>query len=204
LFHAVTRHNIKKTMLRMTMKAARIPSVSFADLYERRELYERHKRRLGMTSREVAELVGLSHETVRMYPGWGRDGVAPTRETLAKMLAEIRRRAIEAEAEAERRVIEAEVYRRQIEDECAQHVAENPHLYDYNDDGNEDDESGMPSPSPVEGKSASKPAAAVAEGQPQAASRRNFPDLRSSSRPGKALQISPCPSTPAAAGPAQI
>jgi hypothetical protein len=186
-------------MLRMTMKTARIPSVSFADLYERRELYERHKRRLAMTSREIAKLVSLSHETVRMYPGWGRDGVAPTRETLAKMLAEIRRRAIEAEAKAERRAVEAEAYRKQIEDECAQHVAENPHLYNYNDDDTEDEDSGMPFPPAVEGKSTLKPAAVVVAGRGKAPQ-----EGRVVAASGSGPHKPSCHRLPATTGPAQI
>ncbi|TPM33548.1 hypothetical protein FJ955_02020 [Mesorhizobium sp. B2-2-2] len=79
------------------------PKADPFDIQNRRQVYIRLKARLSMTSRQVAELVGLSSETTRMYPGHGREGVAPTQATLDRMRQELIRRARAAVAEAEAR-----------------------------------------------------------------------------------------------------
>jgi hypothetical protein len=143
------------------------------DIAARRVAFARVRK--GIPHAEIARLTGLSLNTVRCYSGPSSPNTAATWTAIEALQAEAVRRARKAVAKAEDTLFRCEIELQRLE------RMELP-------------------PSPVEGKSSLKPVAAVAEGQPQAASRRNFPDLRSSSR----NQISPCPSTSSAAGPAQI
>lgn len=93
------------------------PEAAAADRERRRDEYVELRRRLGMSPAALAELVGLSVGTVRRYPARTSPAVAPTKATLAKMRAEVVRRAIvradeaAARAEIERSIAELEVRR---------------------------------------------------------------------------------------------
>lgn len=86
------------------------PEAAAIDRDRRRREYVELRKRLGLTRTELAEVVGLSANTLNLYPGWTLPDTAPTDTTLAKMRAELVRRARQTLAEAAmREEIEAEV-----------------------------------------------------------------------------------------------
>lgn len=71
-----------------------------ADRDRRRHEYVELRKRLGMSRAELAQLVGLSANTLNLYPGWTLPDTAPTDVTLARMRAELVRRARQTLIEA--------------------------------------------------------------------------------------------------------
>lgn len=78
------------------------PEAAAADRDRRRREYVDLRTRLAMSPAALAKLLGLSLGTVRLYPSWTTT-TAPTDATLAKMRAELVRRARQTLAEAEAR-----------------------------------------------------------------------------------------------------
>lgn len=97
------------------------PEASAADRDRRRAEYVELRRRLGMSPTELAKLLGLSPGTIRVYPARSSPYTAPTDATLAKMRAELVRRAVAVAAEAEAR---AEIARDLADREVRLHLAQ--------------------------------------------------------------------------------
>lgn len=88
------------------------PEAAAADRDRRRDEYVRLRQQLAMSPAALAGLVGLSVSTIRLYPARTSPDTAPTDATLAKMRAEIVRRA--------RITIEEAEWRAEIEQEVAE------------------------------------------------------------------------------------
>lgn len=100
------------------------PEAAAADRDRRRREYVELRTRLGMSPAALAKLVGLSANTVRLYPAWTTT-TAPTNATLAKMRAELVRRARQTLAEAAmRREIEQDIAEMEAREHLAQCAAE--------------------------------------------------------------------------------
>lgn len=95
------------------------PEAAATDRERRRDEYVDLRRRLAMSPSALAGLVGLSVGTVRQYPARSSPLMAPTHTTLAKMRAELVRRARQTLEEAEWR---AEIEREIAELEVRWHV----------------------------------------------------------------------------------
>lgn len=96
------------------------PEAAAADRDRRRNEYVELRRRLAMSPAALAKLVGLTPGTIRVYPARSSPYTAPTDSTLAKMRAELVRRAVAAAAEAEAR---AEIARENADREVRLHMA---------------------------------------------------------------------------------
>jgi hypothetical protein len=91
------------------------PEAAAADRDRRRDEYVDLRRKLAMSPAALAKMLGLSVGTVRLYPARTSPDTAPTDATLAKMRAELVRRARLTLAEA--------AMRREIEQDIAEHEA---------------------------------------------------------------------------------
>lgn len=86
------------------------PEAAAADRERRRAEYVLLRKRLAMPPTALAKLIGVTKGTVRTYPGAPSSTAAPTNATLAKMRAEVVRRAVQrAEEAATRAEIEREI-----------------------------------------------------------------------------------------------
>lgn len=90
-----------------------------ADRDRRRHEYVDLRTRLGMSATELADVLGLSVGTVRLYPGWTLSR-APTDATLKKMRLELVR---QMHQRLENLQIRHDIERRLLEDECRGHLA---------------------------------------------------------------------------------
>lgn len=77
------------------------PPVSAEDIQRRRELWDLYRERLRMKAPEIAELTGLTLNTVRFYPAWRTAKTAPSWKVLDTLRTECLRRARKAVREAE-------------------------------------------------------------------------------------------------------
>jgi hypothetical protein len=90
-----------------------------ADRKRRREAYADLRKRLGMSSLELADLLGQSVATVRTAPFWASPRAAPTDATLTKMRRELVRRT---RARVEEARLKREIERELLEAECEEHL----------------------------------------------------------------------------------
>lgn len=90
------------------------PEATAADRDRRRHEYVELRKRLALSPAELSKVVGLTVNTLNVLPGWTAT-FAPTDATLAKMRAELVRRARQTLAEAEARA--------EIEQDIAEHKA---------------------------------------------------------------------------------